>query len=66
MNIPKAIENIRKLRDGCDQDEMQPYIEACNLGIEALKAVQNARANNYYTPIATMPGETEGVGNEPQ
>ena len=32
--------------------------KALRLGIEAMKAVINARANNYYTPIQPLPGET--------
>ena len=37
----------------------EPVFEATRLGIEALKAVIDARANNYYTPIPPLPGETE-------
>lgn len=33
--------------------------EALRIGIEAMKAVKHARNNNYWTPIPTLPGETE-------
>ena len=58
MKIEKAIGILEE-----KQKENEPHWErgdrdALKLGTEALKAVKDARANNYYTPIATMPGET--------
>jgi len=35
------------------------YDKAIQLGIEALKAVKDVRANNYFTPIPQLLGETE-------
>ena len=59
MTIDKAIEILqdilRYVKPGDPPDEH----DALKLSIEALKAVKSARANNYWTPIPTMPGETK-------
>jgi len=33
--------------------------DAMKLSIQGLKAVKDARANNYWTPIPTLRGETK-------
>ncbi len=58
MTIEEAIERNKKLPLPLKTANDYNNQEAVRLGIEALKAVKDARANNYYTPIATMPGET--------
>jgi len=58
MKIEKAIE-IKGRRGQAFLDTSPDAIdEAERLSIEALKAIKSARANNYYTPIKPMPGET--------
>jgi len=58
MKIEKAIEILEEFRISDPGEDFQDIDDALKLGTEALKAVKDARANNYYTPIATMPGET--------
>lgn len=59
MNIEKAIENIEEVLKLDCHIKYPEWIYALNLGIEALKAVKDARTNNYYTPIAPLLGETK-------
>ena len=59
MTIEKAIEILARLEKTLAPTMAADGTDAIKLGIEALKAVTDARANNYYTPIATLPGETE-------
>jgi len=59
MTLKKAIEilELNLLQAG---KAMPPDCrDAVQLSIEADRAVIDARANNYYTPIPTLPGETE-------
>lgn len=60
MDIDEAIHQLERGTAQNRSTKNQLLREAMKLGIEALKAVKDARANNYYTPIAPLPGETEG------
>lgn len=64
MKIDKAIEILTSLANRLAHISQADEQTAARLGIEALKAVKSARANNYWTPIPTMPGETEGNADE--
>jgi len=59
MTLDEAMTDLECLAQseiaGLDDDER----EAIGLGIQALKAVKDVRANNYYTPIPPLPSETE-------
>jgi len=59
MKLVKAIENLHFLSTSGAPKLRLEEIESIKLGIEALKAVKDARANNYWTPIPPLPGETE-------
>ena len=57
MKIEKALEiltlNYKDQAHGMPKD----CAVALFMGMGALEAVKNARANNYYTPIPGLPGE---------
>lgn len=58
MKLDKAIElNTELLQEG-KLDYLPDHRDAIQLGAEALKAVIDARANSYWTPIPPLPGET--------
>jgi len=59
MKLEKAIEVIENILDSVEPGDPQEEQDALELGIEALKAVKDARVNNYYTPIAPLSGETK-------
>ena len=59
MTLEKAIKTLQFQLSKPDNVVGPGTKAAVHLGIEALKAVKDARANNYWTPIPTMPGETE-------
>ena len=59
MTLEKAIEIITELQRQYLYTFNQDPIDALGLGIEALNAVKYVRTNNYFTPIDTLPGETE-------
>ena len=59
MRIDEAITRLTPFFEGEKIETDMQDLDAFRLGIEALKAVQGARANNYWTPIPTLPGETE-------
>jgi len=59
MTIDKAIKQLTEILEISRNRNPVSDRNAIKLGIEALKAVKYARANNYYTPIALMPGETK-------
>lgn len=62
MKVSKAIELLSKTFCFPDYDDSLDINNAIKLGIEALRAVIDARANNYYTPIQPLPGETPEEG----
>ncbi len=59
MKPEKAIELLSDLIFNEHSASHTDDDDAIKLGIEALEAVIDARANNYWTPIPTLPGETE-------
>ncbi|GAJ06250.1 unnamed protein product [marine sediment metagenome] len=59
MTPDEAVKKLTMLRDGCDKDEMQEYMAACNLGIEALKAIKLFRSGSDTKHFWKLPGETE-------
>ena len=65
MNIDKALEILIIHNDHNPNFTDGQRNEAHRLGIEALKAVKHARANDYYSPgrqtswIPPLPGETK-------
>lgn len=58
MEIPKAIEILELAIPDPEAVTALEMIDAMQLGIEAMKAIIDVRANNYYTPIPLLPGET--------
>jgi hypothetical protein len=58
MTLGQAINILTDLLGEGPQFSPDKRREAVSLGIEALKAVKDVRANNYYTPISPLPGET--------
>lgn len=58
MTLEEAIKIQERPQFGATWPLPRLEIEATKLSIEALKAVKDARANNYYTPIPLLPGET--------
>jgi len=59
MKIERAIEILHDVFDAEEYGGDSRIPAAIKLGIEALKAVKDARANSYWTPIPPLPGETE-------
>lgn len=59
MNLDKAIEILANLRDGCDQAELADHIDAIQLGIEALKRIQECRLADHTIAEDYLPGETK-------
>jgi len=59
MTIEKAIEILTLHFKGHTVKRDPDFFNACYLGIEALKAVKDARSNNYWTPIPPLSGETK-------
>ncbi len=59
MNLEKAIESNKTVLTAFDASLAETEKAGLKLGIEALKAIEDARANNYWTPIPTLPGETK-------
>lgn len=58
MKIDKAIEILVHLERVLAPTMAAGGTDAIQLGIQALKAVEAARTNNYWTPIPTLLGET--------
>ncbi|KKM92414.1 hypothetical protein LCGC14_1218620 [marine sediment metagenome] len=58
MKISKAIEILTQCASTYPKDSQSEVLDSFKLGIEALRAVDHARTENYWTPIPTMPGET--------
>ena len=58
MTLEEAIEILDRIAAQDEECGRPECVEAEKLGIEALRAVKDARANNYYTPIQPLPGET--------
>lgn len=59
MNLKKAEEILDDLAITGEVFIGADDLDAIKLGKEASKAVRDARANNYWTPIPLLPGETE-------
>ena len=60
MNLPKAIENLKTEQHSPNLISRQVKNEAIQLGIEALKAVQESRIKWGDRGVQTLPGETKG------
>jgi len=59
MTIPEAIELLTELHKGIDLDALPDHAAAAQLGIEALKAVDQQRAHGFVTIPRLLPGETK-------
>jgi len=61
LTLDEAIKYNKELKRGIDVDEMPKHHAAIQLGIEALKRIQDARDIVIESPAADLlPGETEG------
>ena len=61
LTLDEAIKYNEELKTGIDVREMPKHDVAVQLGIEALKRVQDARDIEPKSPAADLlPGETEG------
>ncbi len=59
MTLEKAIEILEFfLKDNWRGPEVE-LNDALNLGIQALKAVEFTRDNNFRLPLGLLPGETK-------
>lgn len=60
MNIDEAIKKIEKVLKGASEGQRVVMdIVALQLGVEALKRVQEARKTAYFTNRTLLPGETK-------
>lgn len=59
MKIVKAIEILSELATTLPQSSSEERITAVNLGIEALKVVQDIRIMSMTSFYSLLPGETE-------
>ena len=59
MTLKKAIEITMHIAQMKTLNNRHDECQALKLLLEAGKAVIDERANNYTTPIPTLPGETE-------
>ena len=59
MKIDKAIETNREHAKEHDKNVNQDYFRALNLGIEALKRLQQLRLSKITWFRGPLPGETE-------
>ena len=61
MKPERAIEILEKEEEDTFLGSEKDWKDAVKLGYEGLKAIINARANNYWTPIPPLPGETKEI-----
>lgn len=60
MRIDKAIENLNIAKEGFPTKNAEEYYIAVELGIEALKAIENCRClGPYPNDFLKLPGETD-------
>jgi len=58
MTLTEVIEVLQDLTTTLPQRSPEDRRKAVNIAIAAVGAVKDARANNYWTPIPPLPGET--------
>ncbi|MBA7570442.1 hypothetical protein ES708_12192 [subsurface metagenome] len=64
MNLTQAIEILKDLPVGGQQISLQDRLDACALGMEALKRLQEARKKCLFPSFSLLPGETERRDDE--
>ena len=58
MKLDKAIENLKEEAEFEQGEKNLTMVDSINLGIEALKRLQQVRSHHTYPAYKLLPGET--------